>query len=331
MFGIPANPGDLTPSWLGFVLAGEVAEAHVEQVGQAYGLSSTICRCRLTGRGVPSSVIVKLWASERPVELREVPFYSAFAPRLGVRIPRCHYGAVEGEHAVLVLEDLESATQGDCLNQLDGTGVAVMARTLAALHATWWERPELSTAIWLPPMSVRTQEWLLTRREQYLQRFGDHAPAWVRQLLDRVESLSARAVELLSEAPQTLLHADLHLDNILFEGDVEHSVILDWARVARGPAAIDLVELLFSLAPEWEPALAIYVAEMRRRGIEIDEALLHRTISGALLRRFISATCGISRWEPRSERERAIVAIDQARVFGAVEDWRRRDPDWLPL
>jgi len=250
---------------------------------------------------------------------------------VGIQIPRSYGGGIEGLHAVLVLEDFEHAVQGDCLEQLDALGAAALARVLAALHATWWQHPELDTTAWLPPMSVRTREWLLTRRAQCLATFGDRLPSWARQWLDRVEDVNARSLELLSGAPHTLLHADLHLDNVLFEGGVEHPVILDWARVARGPAAIDLVELLFSMAPEWESALAIYMEEMRRRGVAVDEAMLHRTIGGALLRRFVSATCGISRWEPRSERERAIVTADQARVFRAVEEWNERHRAWLPV
>jgi len=323
---IPTDDKDLSLQWFRLVLGRPFTKVHVEPIGLEYGFSSRLFRCRLEGSGTPPSVAVKLWSSERPADLREVPFYAEFAPVLGVRLPGCHYGAIEGQHGILVLEDLEHATQGDCLDQLDDAGVAAMARAVAALHATWWKRSELSAAAWLPPMSVRTPEWLLSRREQYLAHYGERAPQWVRHMLQNVEALNQRALAWLADAPHTLLHADLHLDNVLFDGGAEHPVLLDWARVARGPAAIDLVELLFSLAPEWRPALAIYLEEMRRRGVEVDEAMLHHTIGGALLRRFISATCGISRWEPGTERERAIVAVDQARVFRAVEGWREMDP-----
>lgn len=322
MFAVPKTENELTRDWFCSVLGRQVSRADSARMGEAYGLVSTVYRCRLEGRGVPASVVVKLWTSERPVDLREVPFYGEFAPGLGIRVPRCYGGALDGQHAVLVLEDLKDARQGDCLDQLDERGATIMARTVAALHATWWERRELSSAGWLPPMTVRTREWLLTRREQCLATFGDGLPEWVRQMLDRVEAINERALELLADAPHTLLHADLHLDNVLFDGGPEHPILIDWARAARGPAAIDLVELLFSMAPRWEPALTSYVEEMRFRGVDLDLAKLHRQIGGALLRRFISATCGLSRWEPKSEREQALVEVDQQRIFGAVEKWR---------
>ena len=137
--------------------------------------------------------------------------------------------------------------------------------------------------------------------------------------------MNARVEERLSGAPQTLLHADLHLDNVLFDGGVDHPVILDWARVSRGPAAIDLVELLFLMSPDWKSALAIYLDELQRRGVAVDEPALHRQIGGALLRRFISATCGVSRWETPSEREQKLIETDQMRVFRAIEEWRGRE------
>jgi aminoglycoside phosphotransferase (APT) family kinase protein len=138
-------------------------------------------------------------------------------------------------------------------------------------------------------------------------------------MLDEVESVNARVEELLAGAPHTLLHADLHLDNVLF--DERGPILLDWARVSRGPAAIDLCELMFLMSPDWESPLAAYVEELRHRGMALDEATLHREIGGALLRRFISITCGISRWDTPPERERRMIEADQDRVFRAIEVW----------
>jgi hypothetical protein len=326
---VPVTESDITLDWVRCWFGAGVEAIRAERIGEAYGLSSMLYRCRMAGTGIPDSVVVKLSESEREADLREVPFYSTFATRMGVRLPHCYGGAIEGRHAVLVIEDFEHATQGDCLDQLDLAGAAAMARMVAVIHATWWQSPELSSAAWLPPMSVRTREWLLTRREKCLERFGDRLPPLALELLEQVEFVSARALELLADAPQTLLHADLHLDNVLFDGGPDRPVILDWARVSRGPAAIDLVELLFLLSPDSESALAIYLEEMQRRGVAVEGPALHRQIGGALLRRFISATCGISRWDSPSERERKIIETDQRRVFRAIEEWGRQDSGLL--
>jgi hypothetical protein len=58
-------------------------------------------------------------------------------------------------------------------------------------------------------------------------------------------------------APATVVHADLHLDNVLFEppGSAPHAVLLDWqgvrsgpvrsGPVRSGPAAVDVAEVVF--------------------------------------------------------------------------------------
>jgi hypothetical protein len=159
---VPTSEADVTLEWLHSALAphfpaGAPALAGTERIGQGYGLSSVLLRCRLLGPGGPRSVVVKLWPTDGPAGSREVPFYATFGCSLGIRVPRCHHGAIdeESKRGVLVLEDLEHAVQGDCLHQLDGRGAAALAEVIAALHATWWERPGLDTADWLPIVAGR--------------------------------------------------------------------------------------------------------------------------------------------------------------------------------
>jgi hypothetical protein len=111
-------------------------------------------------------------------------------------------------------------------------------------------------------------------------------------------------------------------------------VLLDWARVAQGPAALDLAELLFEMAPmtrvDW--LIGVYVGEIHRRGIaDSDESSLRQQLGGALLRKFIAATCGVARWEPHSEREQEIIETGLERMVRAIEIWERQDPELFQL
>jgi thiamine kinase-like enzyme len=235
-----------------------------------------------------------------------------------------------------VLEDFAGAVQGDCLEQLHARGAAALARDVAALHARWWSHPELSSAGWLPSLRVleRGADWFQARREQFLRRFGDQADSEMRRLLECAEVAQSRSNTRLADAPVTLLHADLHLDNVLFAGDPEGAVLLDWARVAQGPAAIDLAELLFAMTPleEFDSTLAIYCGESRRHGVSgADEASLGHQLGGALLRKFIRETCGIAGWVPRSVREQAILESTLERIARAIAMWRTRDPELFRL
>jgi hypothetical protein len=331
----------LTSEWLRSALAEHFPDASptltsTERIGQGFGMSSVLVRCRLVGLRGRRSIIAKLWSTDGPAGVHEVPFYASLAQNLGIRVPVCHYGAIDQERrrGVLLLEDLEHAVQGDCLLQLDTGGAAALAGVIAMLHATWWQAPRLRAAGWLPSVVWRETEWLLSRRELFLHRFGDRIDSTVRRLLERAEAVQSRAHERLAGAAMTLLHGDLHLDNVVFDGGPEHPVLLDWARVAQGPAALDLGELLFEIAPiaELDRILGIYLGELQRGGItEVDEKSLRHQLGGALLRKVLRATCGVARWQPATDREPEMIELGLQRIMRAVQTWRRQDPELFRL
>jgi thiamine kinase-like enzyme len=338
---VPASASELTTEWLRAALAAVPGSAdfrlhRAEPIGVGYGLASANLRCHLAGAGAPSSVIVKLWSTEPPAGATEVLFYLALGGRVGIRIPSCHHAAIDeaSGRGVLVLEDFPAAIQGDCLEDLDAAGAQAMARLLATLHATWWGSEELAAMDWLPAARavVRGPEWFRRKRPEFLERFGARVGPAVRRLVDHAESAQERANALLAAAPVTLLHGDLHLDNVLFAGGSDDAVVLDWARVARGPAALDLAELVFSMAPpvHFDLAVAAYLDELRRRGVSgPDEDALRLQLGGALLRMVVRGTCGISAWRPASPREWRILERSLERLDAAVEAWRERHPALL--
>lgn len=334
---VPVTAADLTPGWLRAALAAHfpgsrVDAVSIERVGEGFGLASVLLRCRIEGSGCPRSVVVKLWPLGLHAGTSEVRFHQVAAPRLGIRVPACHHGAIDEANArgVLVLEDLGAAVQGDCLELLDRGGAVQMAEILATYHAAWWEREALHEADWLEPVRVRTPEWLSERREQFLRRFAGRAEPSLLALLDQVHAVQARGDERLAGAPATLLHADLHMDNVLFVGDRASPVLLDWARAARGPAAIDVAELLFQMAPlaELDHVLPAYLRALERHGVEgLAERDFRRQLGGALLRMVVRCTCGIAAWRPERAREERIIDTTLARVARAVEHWRGVDAE----
>lgn len=309
----------MTSEWLAESLGAPVRLVGMERIGQDFGLTSELVRCRLEGA---RSVIVKLWATDGQAGTREVAFYERFAPRLGIRVPRRHFGAIDEatKRGVLVLEDLEGARQGDCLLQADPRDAAAIAATLATMHATWWGSSELA----LPSALVlRDPEWLELRRTRFFERYSVD-PA-TRLVLENLEAAQARADERLADAPETLVHDDLHLDNVVFE-DGDRPVILDWARAARGPAAVDLAQLLFDITPlrHFDETLRIYAEALGNRA---NVAELRHQLGGALLRKVIRETCGMAMWEPATDREGAILTTGLERNALTIQWWRARDPD----
>lgn len=333
---VPVSSSQLTDAWFRVALARRFPNTNpqvrsLEAIGIGRGLSSDVLRCRLAGPDLPNSVVVKLWDTEGMAGSLEVPFYRTFSERLGIRAPACHHAALDEERrrGVLVLEDLGSGRHGDCLLRIDPAGALMLARELAGLHATWLARSELAGAAWLPALEVvrRDEAWLAARPPIVLERFGERLDPRSRRLVERIAEVQARANERLAGAPHSLLHQDLHLDNVVFQGAT--MVLLDWANVSRGPVALDLVELLFAIAPlsEFDATLRVYLDVLRERGVAtIDATTLKSQLGGALLRRFMRTTCGIAAWAPEDGRMQRILDTELARTTAAISFWAERDP-----
>lgn len=336
--GVPASAAELTPAWLAAALGRSLPPGTTverETIGVGYGLSAALTRCRwTTAEGGTGSVVVKLWDTTGVAGVREVDFYRDFGRAPKLRIPACFHGAVdEATHrGVLVLEDLGDVVQGDCLEQLPAEAAAALAREMAAFHGAWWDHRDVEAAGWLPDASrlERPPGWFEDRTRGFHRRFPDRLDPFCRSLVDRAEELHERSNAMLAGAPATLLHADLHLDNVVFEGPDRRPVVLDWARVAKGPAALDTVWLMFEVgrAGDMERTLDAYLAALETRsGVRQDEAAWRGQLGGALLRRFQSWTLGLVMWEPTAEREKTMIENALRRVSAAAHAWREKDPD----
>ena len=333
MFRIPNTHEELTADWFATALGGVFQSVGIERIGEGYGLGSELFRCRLRGAGAQESVVVKLWNTDGQAGTREVDFYRTFGARAGIRLPVCYHAAADPvtKRGILVLEDLAPVIQGDCLQPFSRTQALALAETLARFHATWWGRPELDTAEWLPSVARygREAEWFESRRALFNRRYGHRLDDFSRGLLENIEILQMRADERLAISEMTLVHGDLHLDNVLFEADTGRPILLDWPQVANGPAALNVADLIFGIAPpaERDILLAVYLTELRNTGVNSDEGSFRRQLGGALLRKFSVGTCGIARWDPASEREARLIDAGLQRICEAVAAWRLQDPD----
>jgi hypothetical protein len=282
---LPTTPEEVTSEWL-FAALGirdtsqRVATATWEQIGQGYGLTGVVARFHMDGAD-PPTLIAKFpmaepdvpstyWAvQQRDVAAirryyercaREVRFYREIAPRSPTIAPRCYYAAADeaNRRIVLLLEDLGAGRAGDVLRGCSPDDAAPVMAGLASFHARWWEQP--AAFPWLPRWGGANQ----ARQERYarmiapfLARYGDHLPGPIRALVERLGTRYGALLAALDATPATIIHADLHLDNIAFNpvGVTPSAVVLDWQSVCCGPAAVDL-------APFIVGALAV---EERRR------------------------------------------------------------------
>jgi hypothetical protein len=363
---LPLSPEAIDPNWLtgvfrdaGILTHGAVAAVASERTGEEFGLTGVVARLRVryedgdTGQ-VPATIVAKFpmatratvstftKADDRPdAELRrfrwaarEARLFAELGNRHGLAIPRPNFTGLDEATStvVLLLEDLAPARGGDVLAGCSPEDAARVLDAIAPMHAHWWDHIDPALSAWLPP-------WLddpLARQgrydgqvERFLARYGPLLPPTTRALVDRLRTEFAALLSELDRAPATLIHGDLHLDNVVFPP--ERAVLLDWQSVSQGPAMIDIAAFIAgSLAPadrvRHETALLRrYHSAIVRHGV-VDypfPVLVHHYRLG--LARILAGYVGwLANADPTTVtgREQALIAaaIGDGRLVGALEE-----------
>lgn len=337
---VPQTPKDITANWLHAILPDEhfkkdqFAGLSSRRIGADFGFASEIFLFKWLvdnddDDDNEESIVIKLFPFRHKRDEHELAFYRSFST-VGVRIPRFYYGAIDAQsqRAVIVLEAISGAKQGDVLKDLTSAEAQEMVKGLARMHARWAGRTDFPN--WMPPLGAwdRPAEWLDSRRARLIERFGDEIPPSVSTLLAQVEKLPSIYNGLIENQnrPAGLIHGDFHLDNILFEEN-DRPIILDWSRPLVGPSVINLADFLFEMLPREgiEVALSSYLEEIVRLGApwETEEALLDQ-LWGAFARLFIIRTCGVAMWEPDFVRGDGIIRNGFHKMEGAIDFWKDR-------
>jgi hypothetical protein len=362
---VPETPDELTPAWLTAALAetgvlrhGAVATADWERVGEEYGFTGLVAHVRLQYEGakgdVPRSLIAKLPMAQGSVVsghrvrqqrdptlarryyercMREERFYrevgATFAPAL-------YYSAVDDvrRRVVLLLEDLTTGRQGDVLHGCSIEDAALVIEEIAPFHARWWdERAPVRAFPRAGGDHDARQKRYAGQVDLFLERYGDALPAAARSVLDRLRSRLAGVLAALAAGPHTLIHADLHLDNIIFDArrNDRSAVVLDWQTAAVGSPAWDVALFLFgSLSIEDRRAAeamlldryATLIAKHGVRNYGVDD--LRHACRLAL----VAVLAGTVGWltsldaNELSDRERALqeAVLADGRLFAALLD-----------
>lgn len=286
------TPGQITASWLTKTFErnglefGEVAGLEIEPFPGGLSATGKIARLRLryreSGSG-PATMIAKmpdpakLNSIVRAAYQREIAFYRELAADVGVRVPMMYHGKVSADSAVILLEDLSPAIPGDSTKgcSLDDARAAI--RSLASMHARWWQSSRISGIDWLwrsgggdDPDEAASQidkGWSLAPPE-----FREVLPDEVVRLCSK-ELWFKTVIQMLDERPRTLTHPDFRLDNLFFDRRREPTevTVIDWGRVTFAPVTQSLAYLLAresGLAPgEIKESLSLYQAELVKLGV----------------------------------------------------------------
>lgn len=261
----PNSSETVTAAWLTAALGGpealggaSVTAFEASRIGEGIGFMAIVNRLSLTydrpSAVAPRTVIAK-FASPDPgargiagafhMYEKEVRFYEQMAAETPMQSPRAYHQSVDVESGefFLLMEDLAHLKNGDQLGGLSLAEARLAIRSLARLHARWWERPELYATSWLPPFDdpymlalegVFQQCW-----GPYCAFMGERLPPHLRPVGEALSTRIKAMMGTLSQSPVTLVHGDYRADN-LFYGDAGSLAVVDWQIVLRGRGAFDL-------------------------------------------------------------------------------------------
>ena len=278
MIRVPRSLDEVDAAWMSAALGTRVES--LSPTGPLAGLVVTCAaaRFRLTGDG-PDTVVVKLGThDDKGMNAREICTYRELAE---APLPHCWFAEHDGTRSVLVLEDLSPLHPGHPITGATEAQTIALLDQIAGWQRAWWTR----TGIW--------PDKVLPDGVSHGQRVSG---GWARLDRDRFPASpdTARAIEaitrdmphhldLLARSPASLVHCDLHAENVWFDGD--RVIVLDWQNTTRGPAAIDVAGALTCAAPGviengWEALLEHY---RRRLGVWPDgPAALHHAVRAAV-------------------------------------------------
>jgi hypothetical protein len=136
------------------------------------------------------------------------------------------------------MEDLAHFEMGDQLAGGSLRQCTLVLEQFAAAHRAFWGAKVLDESFWLIPLDLdaRLRAGVYRRSVRALR---DVAPAGMEPYIEFLRSAGGEVVRRLSaDAPRTLIHCDLRLDNVCFDGD--QCAFFDWQLVRSGPAAYDV-------------------------------------------------------------------------------------------
>jgi aminoglycoside/choline kinase family phosphotransferase len=332
---------------------GEVSACAVE-VLDAKSATGQLVRLRLAYEGAgalaPSTLIAKLASADPNVRraaarsyAKELCFYRDIGHDAGVGVPRC-YGFAHDEASaqlILLLEDLAEPV-------LERPRIEVARKTveeIASFHAKHWRSARLSLPWLQDDASIREYCAVYAQAVPALRAaLGTALPETFAAVAERSARDLRATFRAMHAAPPTLIHGDLHLQQVYWAGSGRFAV-LDWQTVMVGSAVTDVSRVLVSSTePQAQAAhelqiLHAYHQSLVARGIAdyaFDDLLedYRRSILHSVFVHTIGAfQLDLSRFQRRSaEQGRAWTE----RFFGWVDaalvrhDVLQRIAAWLP-
>ena len=155
--------------------------------------------------------------------------------------------ASKNRRYILLIEDLSFMEPGDQVKGLNPEGCIQVLRGIAKMHHQYWQSSVLENHFWLLPIDIDAR----LRFGVFNDHVEDFRKTSSKTFEPHLQALQTAGPNFLRDffasTPTTLIHCDLRLDNILFEGD--NCKYIDWQLTRSGPAAYDVAYFLSSALP----------------------------------------------------------------------------------
>jgi aminoglycoside phosphotransferase (APT) family kinase protein len=187
------------------------------------------------GTGIPQR---RKWAKELHVFDRELAAYRLLAPLKGKYSPRLFAGisANQGSDGLLLLEEIRNARNLDQLRGLSWTQLTSAIRTIAHIHAYFWNSPALKKTKGLPHHHYMRAHKVKQNLPAFL-RWAKLSPR-DRQPFTKLTTQVPAIMARFRKRPLTLVHGDLRSDNVFYK---QTSVrFIDWGLASAGNPTFDL-------------------------------------------------------------------------------------------
>lgn len=350
---IPRTSDDFTPDWLTAALHSNrrlpmmtiVKSLTPERIGQGRGFAGSIRRLNVSYSGdseMPHTIVAKSPSADLKIRdyairdgmyQRETMFYRELATESGIPVPDCYFADLDPDFGdfVLLLEDLIALEEGDEIAGCSLAQAALVVRSLARLHARWWNDGGVAGLDWLggdadTPTGTKT---LQARYQDAWGRTTDtladiYAPELF-MIADKFGDGLSAVLEASASGNQTLNHGDCHLGNLFFRDD--EVVFTDWQNVMVTSPALDIAYFIQGSLPvetrrsHERELLDIYLSTLRENGVTgYSPDQLIEDYRRGLLRTLIPSVLSVANLDMETPQARELVQTISGRMIG-IADW----------
>ncbi len=350
---IPRTSDDFTPDWLTAALHSNrrlpmmtiVKSLTPERIGQGRGFAGSIRRLNVSYSSdseMPHTIVAKSPSADLKIRdyairdgmyQRETMFYRELATESGIPVPDCYFADLDPDFGdfVLLLEDLIALEEGDEIAGCSLAQAALVVRSLARLHARWWNDGGVAGLDWLGgdadiPTGTKT---LQARYQDAWGRTTDtladiYAPELF-MIADKFGDGLSAVLEASASGNQTLNHGDCHLGNLFFRDD--EVVFTDWQNVMVTSPALDIAYFIQGSLPvetrrsHERELLDIYLSTLRENGVTgYSPDQLIEDYRRGLLRTLIPSVLSVANLDMETPQARELVQTISGRMIG-IADW----------